>query len=479
MSARIPAAGQGAAPLLEQLRDMGASDTDWRGGRAWSLVYHAGEAHSQFLKDAHNLYFSENALNPMAFRSLKQMETEIVQMTASMLHGPKDAVGNLTSGGTESILLAVMTARDRARAKRPWIRRPEMVLPRTAHVAFEKAAHLFGVRPRFVAIGSDHRADPKAMARAMSRRTILMVGSAPQYPHGVVDPIEELAAIALKKGVPFHVDACFGGFILPWLERLGHTLPGWDFRVPGVTSISADVHKYGYCPKGASVLLYRSMDMMRHQFFVSTDWPGGIYASPGLAGSRPGGPIAAAWASLMHLGEDGFMALAERSWSGAERLRDGIRGIPGLRVMGAPHSTIVTWTSDELDVYAVADRLEAVGWAVDRQQRPATVHCTVAPHHVPVIDQYLVDLRAAVAEVRANPDLGQSGEAPMYGMMARLPARRFVKKGVRDVMEKMYGPGGGVPDLTGGDDGPLMAAVHKHGPRVLDLIERIPGMGPV
>ncbi len=472
MPPRIPAQGHADDDLLEQLRSMGAEDTDWRGGRAWSLIYDAGEEHRAFLKQAHNLYFSENALNPIAFRSLRQMESEVVQMTVDLLHGAPETVGTLTSGGTESILLAVMTARDRARAKRPWIRRPELVLPRSAHVAFEKAAHLFGVKPRFVALRDDKRADTQAMVQAMSRRTVLMVGSAPQYAHGVVDPIEDLAAAAMKRGVPFHVDACFGGFILPWLERLGHTHPLWDFRVPGVTSISADVHKYGYCPKGASVLLYRSMDLMRHQFFISTDWPGGIYASPGLAGSRPGGPIAAAWGSLMRLGEDGFLRLAEQSWQGAERLRAGIVAIKGLQVVGAPHSTIVTWTSDELNVYAIADRLQAKGWSVDRQQRPPTVHCTVAPHHVPVIDSYLSDLSAAVAEVRANPKLAQDGEAPMYGMMARLPTRRFVKSGVRNVMEKMYAPGGAVPDLSSdNEDSPLMAALQKHGPKVLDLLE--------
>jgi len=479
MTVRIPAQGRDLDDLLAEMESKRTLDVDWRGGRAWSLVYHAGDAHDHLLKRAHNAWFSENALNPMAFKSLKRMESELVQMTASMLHAPPTACGTLTSGGTESILLAVKAARDRARRRRPWVRRPEMVLPRTAHVAFDKAGELFGVRPRWVPVGADHRADVGAMAKAIGRRTVLVAASAPQYPHGVVDPIEELAPLASKRDLPFHVDACFGGFILPWLEKLGHVPPRWDFRVPGVTSISADLHKYGYTCKGTSVLLYRSMDYLRHQFFASTDWPGGVYASPGLLGSRPGGPIAAAWASLQGLGEDGFLALAKRSWDAAEVLRSGVRQISGLRVVGAPHSTIVTWTSDELSVYAIADRLEARGWTAERQQRPPTVHCTVAAHHAPVVERYLVDLQACVAEVRANPDLAQEGEAPLYGMMARLPVRRLVRQGVIQLMEQMYAPGAAEIDLEdlSDADGPLLRLIHRYGPRLLDVLERVPGAG--
>lgn len=473
----IPDHGRDADALLAEMDSFRGGDADYRSGRTWSMVYHLDDAHHALLERASSAFLVENALNPMAFRSLKRMEAEVVQMTTGMLHGPDSAVGAMTSGGTESLLLAVKTARDAARKKRPWLRRPEMVVPRTIHPAFDKAAHYFGVRPRYVDVGADFRADVPAMAKAVNRRTVLIAGSAPQYVNGVVDPIEDLGQIALKKGIPLHVDACFGGFILPWLEKLGHPVPRWDFRVPGVTSISADVHKYGYCPKGASVLLYRSMDLMRHQFFVSTDWPGGIYASPSIAGSRPGGPIAGAWASLQKLGEDGFMAAARTALDAALRLRAGIEAIDGLRVLGAPHSTIVTWAADadDVDVYAVADQLVERGWSVDRQQSPPSIHCTVGPANAPVVDDYLADVRASVAHVRQHPELASQGEAAMYGLMAGIPVRGLVKDSVRQVMANMYGPGVVEPELDQGD-GPVARFMESHGDKVLAVSKRIEGI---
>jgi len=257
------------------------------------------------------LFFSENALNPTVFPSLRRMETEVVAMTAALLGGDEHTVGNMTSGGTESLLMAVLTAREWGRAHKPDVQAPEMVLPATAHPAFEKAAHYFGVRPVHVPVGPDLRADVERMRAAITPRTVLLVGSAPSYPHGVVDPIVEIAQVAQEHGLLCHVDACVGGFELPFLRRLGYPVPDFDFQVPGVTSMSADLHKYGYAAKGASVVLYRDSALRRHQFFAYTDWPGGVYASATLAGTRPAGPIAAAWAVLHYLGEEGYLALAE------------------------------------------------------------------------------------------------------------------------------------------------------------------------
>lgn len=467
---RIPATGEPPDDVLARIEAFRGDDLDWRGGRTWSLVYDAGPDHQALLKRAHAAYFSENGLNPMAFPGLKRLETEIVQMTAGLLNGPPSCVGTMTSGGTESLLLAVKTARDRARWR---LRRPNIVLPRTAHVAFDKAGEWFGVELRHAPVDAQGRADVGAMRRLVDRRTVLMVASAPQYPHGSVDPVEAIAEIAVRRGIPLHVDACFGGFLLPWLERLGVEVPRWDFRVPGVSSISADLHKYGYAAKGASVLLYRDSALMRDQFFVATDWPGGVYASPSMPGTRPAGPIAAAWAALRGLGEDGYLARARTSWDAAERLRDGIRAIPELRLLGLPHSTIVTWAArDDLDVYAVADLLLARGWGVDRQQHPASVHCTVSPANAPVVDVYLQDLRDAVAEVKRHPERRAQGEAAMYGLMARLPVRRLVKRAVVDVMVQMHGPDGVMPALDTPAEG-LEGALQRHGPRVLDALERV------
>jgi sphinganine-1-phosphate aldolase len=449
MTTSIPARGRELDEILGDLRAKSEGDTKWREGRVFSLVYHAGEQHEQVVRQAHAVYASANLLNPMAFSGLKQLEREIVEMAAGLLHGPATTVGTVTSGGTESILCAVAAYRDRARRRRPWIVWPELVVPATIHPAFDKAAHYFGVKLVKVPVGPDFRADVRAMGKAISWRTIGLCASAPQYAHGVVDPIAELGQLAMQKKLPLHVDACVGGFILPWLERLGRPVPVWDFRVPGVTSISADLHKYAYAGKGASLLLWRRIEDMRHQIFVATDFPGGIYASPTMLGTRPGGPIAAAWATLQSFGADGYLALAEQAAGAADRLRAGIAAIPGLVLLGKSDSTIVSYatlapkTARGNDVYALADRLEARGWTVDRQQRPASIHLTVTANHATIVDEYLADLRAALAELRANPSLAKSGSAPMYGMAAKMPVRRLVAANVRKVIADLYAPPAG------------------------------------
>ena len=437
---QIPKHGRSADEVLKDLASRTEHDTDWRGGRVFSLVYHAGEEHEQLLQRAHAMFASANLLNPMAFKSLKQIETELVEMAGRLFHCA-GAVGTVTSGGTESILCAVAAYRDRARRERPWIRRPELVVPTTIHPAFDKAAHYFGVKLVKIPVGDDLRADVRGMTKAIGRKTIGIVASAPQYPHGVIDPIAELAAVAQQRGIPMHVDACVGGFMLPWLERLGRPIPKWDFRVPGVTSISADLHKYGYASKGASLLVWRSIDQMRHQIFVETNFPGGIYASPTMIGTRPGGPIAAAWAALQTLGESGYVELARITVDAADRFRAGIAKIPGLVVLGG-ELTIVAYGAVGMDVYAIADRMEARGWTMDRMHRPAAIHLTVTANHASVVDEYLSDLAASVIEVRRDPSLAKSGSAPMYGMAAKLPLRGLVASRVRKVIADLYSGGG-------------------------------------
>ncbi len=474
MTVRIPAHGQPVDQVLAELAAMRQTDTDWKGGRVFSLVYHAGEEHARLLERAHAMYASGNLLNPMAFQSLRRMEAEVTQAAAALFHGPPSTVGALTSGGTESILVAVAALRDRARRKRPWIRRPVIVAPRTIHPAFDKAAHYYGVTLRKVDVDADMRVDVAAMARAICRRTIALAASAPQYAHGVIDPIEAVGELAVRHRLPLHVDACIGGFALPWVERLGRPVPPWDFRVPGVTSISADLHKYAYAGKGASLLLWRSMADMRHQFFIATDFPGGIYASPTMIGTRPGGPVAAAWAALHGLGEDGFLRLTRDTLETADKIRAGVAAIPGLKVVGDSFGTIVAWGAAPggPDVFAVADRLEARGWSIDRGQHPATVHLTCTANHKAIADRYLADVAAAVAEVVADPSLAKSGSAAMYGMMAKVPVRGMVAYSVRKVLEAMYAPGVIVPDLeaTAGDGvvGKVLERVGPHLDRALD-----------
>lgn len=475
--ARIPEQGLDKTQLLSTMETFREGDASWKTGRTFSMVYFAGEEHLAFLKNAHNLFFSENGLNPMAFRSLQKMEREVVQMTASMLNGPSSAVGTMTSGGTESILLAVKTYRDKARAEKPWVKRPEILAPTTLHVAFDKACHYFDVTLKHAPLADDFRVDVDAMRAMVNKNTILLAASAPQYPHGVIDPITDVAALARAHDLPMHVDACVGGFILPWVEKAGYPLPPFDFRVDGVTSMSADVHKYGFAAKGASVLLYRDMNFLRHQFFVATDWPGGIYASPTMPGTRPGGAIAAAWASLMAMGEHGFVEQARGAMEAAKKLRDGIDAIDGLRVLGEPVATIVTYASNDkrIDIFAVADRLADRGWSIDRQQHPSCIHCTVTGHHLGVVDEYLRDVRDAVDYVRAHPEVRARGNAAMYGMMAKVPFRGMIRKSVMQVMEAMYGPDANFDpnNLGAGNSGVVAKLMDKYGGVALDVLDRV------
>lgn len=440
---RIPEEGISKDEVLEALRAYKNDDADYERARTWSLVYYLGEEHHRFLTDVYSMFMSENALNPVAFRSLRRLEHEVVRMTADLLGGDGDTVGVMTSGGTESCLLAVLAYRERA-ASRFALRkgRPEMIVPESVHVAWEKAAKYFGVDIVRVPLRDDLRADVDAVARRINKNTILIVASAPSYPHGVVDPIAELGALAQAHGVPLHVDACLGGFMLPFMERLGFGVPPFDLRVPGVTSIAADVHKYGYGAKGASVLLYRSMDYLKHQFFVYENWPGGIFISPALLGTRSGGAIAAAWAAMKAIGMNGYLELTCTVMETTRALQDGIRSIPGLDILSDPEMSVFAYgpTDKKLNIFAVADQMEERGWLMDRLQRPEALHAMVAPRHAPIVGEFIADLRDCVEYVRRHPKESAKGNAALYGMIARVPFRGLVRSEALKIMERMYGP---------------------------------------
>ncbi len=445
----IPEQGISHEALLEQMEALRAQDINYRENKAFSLVFHQGDEHTEFLKQAYTLFFEENGLNPMAFRSLRTFEHEVVRMTANLHHGDKNVVGTMTTGGTESIMLAIRTYRDRARKKQPHIRRPEIIVPESAHVAFHKAGKYFDVAMVVAPLAGDFRVDMRAVEKRISKNTIALVGSAPNYPNGQIDDIEALGALAQEHGIGLHVDACIGGFFLPWAQRLGHPIPPWDYRVPGVTSISADLHKYGYAAKGASTITYRSMDYLRHQFFVYVDWSGGVFASPSLPGTRPGGSIAAAWAALHAMGADGYSENARTVMETAKRFREGIAAIPELAILGDPPVGIMAYRAvdKKVNIYAVADQLDKKGWHIDRQQKPASLHFMINPGHAQIVDTYLADLREAVDYVKQHPEASAAGSAPTYGLIAKAPVRGLVTKNVLAMMEEMYGPEGKAPDL--------------------------------
>jgi glutamate/tyrosine decarboxylase-like PLP-dependent enzyme len=400
MTAGIP-----ADKVLDELRTMRAGDLPTHGGRTLAYVYDSGlSGVDDLAAAAHALASSANGLDPTAFPSLMRMENEIVATAVALLGGGPAAVGSVTSGGTESCLLAVLAARD----ARPDVERPRMVLATTAHAAFHKAAHYFGVEAVSVPVDpATFRADPDAMAAAIDDRTVLVVVSAPSYAHGVVDPVTPIAAAAAERGVRCHVDACIGGWVLPHFRRLGVAMPDFDLSVPGVTSLSVDLHKYAYCPKGTSILLHASAELRRPQFFASARWPGYTMLNSTMQSTRSGGPLAAAWAVLHHLGDAGYARLASLTLDAVRAIRAGVEAIDGLRVLGDPVSTLlaVTADADDVDVFTVADEMTERRWYLQPQfgldSSPANLHLTVTAANNGSESELLDDLGAAVAAARA------------------------------------------------------------------------------
>jgi glutamate/tyrosine decarboxylase-like PLP-dependent enzyme len=407
----LPRHGLPRDDVFATLESYKADDIRWRDGRAFSLVYHAGPDVLAIAEDAHRVLAAENGLNTDAFPSLRRVQQEVVGIVSDWVHGGSEAAGFLTTGGTESLLMAVKAARERGR-KEKGITQPNVVLPTSAHAAFEKGCYYFGLESRRIPVGADWRADPAAMAAATDDNTVLVVGSAPQYPQGVIDPIAEIAALAAERDINCHVDACMGGVTLTYLARLGETVPPWDFLVPGVTSISIDLHKYGYTAKGASVIIHRDKRLRAYQIFVTENWLGGLYGSPAVLGSKGGGPWAAAWAVMQYLGDDGYLRLTAAARSAALELADAVDSTPGLRLLARPDTTLVAIAADDpetLDMYAVADALLRREWYVDRQGPPRSLHCTVNAVHDGLIPSFVRDLREAVSEARATATTGGGG----------------------------------------------------------------------
>ena len=390
-----------------------AEELDYLGRLASGTVYDAGTDVLEVAKEAYLRFFSTNALYAGTFPGIARFEQEIVARTAELFHGP-DAVGSVTSGGSESILMAVKSARDRARLRHPHIDRPKIVVPVSAHPAFWKGAHYFGLEVIKTPLDANHELDLEAYLAAVTDDTVLMVGSAPSLTLGMVDPIPQMAAVAAERDINFHVDSCVGGFFLPFAERLGESFPTFDFRVEGVTTISADLHKFGYAAKGASTLTSRDPSIFQHQEFRfgaperTPDW----YVTPSMTGTRPGAAIAAAWAVMSYLGEEGYLRVVGESLEHIRRFQSGIDAIDGLQVLGRPAMTLFAYGSDELDIFAVAEGLTERGWLVSRDTWPQpAIRFMQSLGHAPRFDPYLADLRAVVAQVREGEIVSVGGRA--------------------------------------------------------------------
>ncbi len=399
--APLAATGSPWPALESRMRDMASGDVKWRDGKTGMYVFNAGEDVERVKKAAYAMFSEENGLGPAAFPSLANMEREVVGHALALLHAPDGADGAMTSGGTDSIVMAVKTARDYARAH-GMNGQGNLVTPATAHPAFHKAAMLMDLELRRVA-AKDFLADAEAMDAACNANTIMLVGSAPCFPFGLIDSISRLGEVALARGLWLHVDACVGGFLAPFVAMNGADLPPWDFSVPGVRSISSDLHKYGYCSKGASTLLFRDKALREHMVFDAGPWPMGRMLTPTLAGTRPGGAIAAAWAVLNFLGVEGYRAKQALVVAAREKIEAGVTRL-GFRVLGRPQLGIVSFTHDSADCFAVLRAMYAKGWVTAANIDPPALHLMLSPKHAEVAEMYLTDLEAAMKDgAGANP----------------------------------------------------------------------------
>lgn len=409
----MPEQGRSWQQVRAELIALKREDFDWRGGRIPLYTYYSDDELLAVSRDAYSLYFTENALGGRAFPSLVRMEEEIVRMCLALFHAPEGADGSFTSGGTESIFLALKTARGLFRARNPGTITPTVIVPRTAHPAFDKAADYLGIDVIRTCITGELRADVAEIQAAIDKRTVMIVGSAPCYPYGVYDSIASLAELAVSKGVWLHVDACMGGFLAPFARDEGYPIPDFDLSITGVSSLSADLHKHGFSARGASVILYRSGELKGYQGFRFDNWPRGSYFTETFLGSRPGGSIASAWAVLQYLGRKGYRELARKTMEAKEHLVRGIERIPELEVIRPSDLSIVLYRSidEEVDTNAIAEVLTERGWFVGRSREPQALHLSLNAVHAPAIDQYLVDLADAVEEVKISGRVGERDEA--------------------------------------------------------------------
>jgi len=436
--AAIPHAGVEKVQLMDWLRKLRDANANAHEGKLFAYVYPTRHDHEETIREAQNMFLHHNALNPIAFPALRKFEVDVVRMAATMLNGDSAVRGTMTSGGSESLLLAVKTYRDRAAALQG-ITEPEMIMCVTAHAAFEKAAKYFGVKSVKVPFRADYGADVEEIKKRINENTVLIIASAPQFPHGIVDPISEIAVLCRKHKIPLHVDSCVGGFMLPWVRKLGYPVPEFDFRVPEVTSISADVHKYGYSVKGASVILYRNESYRKYQFFSYAGWNGGLYVSSTMLGTRGGGPIAAAWASMLSMGEEGYLSYAKDIMETANYIKSQISEMADLYILGNPCMTVLAFSSKTLNIFTVCDVMEdKFKWSLERQQYPDCVHLTLMPSHASTRTQFIADLKSSIEVVKSNPDLVNSGTAAMYGMMAMIPDHTLVDEFMITLLGKAY-----------------------------------------
>ena len=467
----LPKEGWSEETVLKELQSLAVMDhTRWEDGFVSGAVYHGGDSLIKIQTEAFGKFTVANPIHPDVFPGVRKMEAEIVSMVLALFNAPSGAAGVTTSGGTESILMACLSARQKAYAERG-VTEPEMyvaptssispdtnyrsrILPETGHTAFRKAGSYFGIKVHLVACPApNYQVDIRSVTRLINSNTVLLVGSAPNFPHGIIDDISALSKLAIKRKIPLHVDCCLGSFLVPFLEKAGFETELFDFRLKGVTSISCDTHKYGFAPKGNSTVLYRDTTLRSYQYFISPDWSGGVYASPSIAGSRPGALIAGCWASLMSVGEAGYIEACSSIVGATKKIIEAIQENPGLNndleVLGHPLVSVVAFNSKTLDIYDIADAMSAKGWHLNSLQNPPAIHVAVTLPIVKVWEKLVSDLEAVIEgekekeRVRIVEGKGAKGKsvgdsAALYGVAGSLPNKSVVVELASGFLDTLY-----------------------------------------
>ncbi|XP_054015674.1 sphingosine-1-phosphate lyase [Hylaeus anthracinus] len=413
---------------------------DWKNGKVSGAVYRVDTILLELMGDIYGMASYTNPLHPEVFPGICKMEAEVVRIACHLFHGDENSCGTMTTGGTESILLACKTYRDYARSVKG-IKHPEMVMPVTAHSAFDKAAQYLKIRIRLVPVNPhSYTVSIKQMEKAITRNTIMLVGSTPNFPYGTMDNIESISELGVKYNIPVHVDACLGGFLICFMPEAGFAMPPFDFKLPGVTSISADTHKYGYTPKGSSIILYRNKTFRHHQYTITTDWPGGIYGSPTVNGSRAGGIIASCWAALMYFGYNGYVEATQKIINTTRYIEQKLRKMDGIFIFGTPATSVIALGSNDFHIYRLSEALNSKGWSLNTLQFPSGIHlCVTYVHTEPgVADQFLKDVETELSILLKNPETHVEGKLAIYGMSQSLPDRSIVGDFTKCFIDSMY-----------------------------------------
>ncbi|KAB8205623.1 pyridoxal phosphate-dependent transferase [Aspergillus parasiticus] len=456
----LPKEGWGVERVEAELDELHNLDhTRWEDGRVSGAVYHGGKELLEMQTRAIGKFSVSNPIHPDVFPGVRKMEAEIVAMILAAFHGPEDGAGVTTSGGTESIIMACLAAREKAAAERG-VTNPEMIIPSTAHAAFFKAAQYFKIKLHLVSCPApEYKASVTEIRRMINRNTVLLVASAPNYPHGIVDDIPEISRLATENDIPLHVDCCLGSLVIAFLQKSGFPSPydnsgGFDFRQPGVTSISVDTHKYGFAPKGSSVLLYRNRSYRNYQYFLFPDWSGGAYASPSMAGSRPGSLIAGTWATLVRMGESGYISSCRQIVGAAKKFETAILTSPILQpyieIIGYPMVSVIAFTSknDEIETYDIADAMDARGWHLNALQSPPAIHCAFTIPTAEAVNGLISDLIDVISEILLQiQEQKQKGEhivrqrgksAALYGVGGSIADRTVVNQFAEGFLDTLY-----------------------------------------